>query len=134
MEKTTYEPPNLSEVGYDNRMRSRKRAVKALLSDRRWHENIELAQPHVGGHSFNVHIKSLREDGYRILSEKVEEGIWKYRMLGKGEPIDREMVMSVRQLAVAKDYASAVVEEFGTEGLARVEARVRPHYRCEPGP
>lgn len=59
MKKTEQEPIDSSQAFYDERLRTRKRAVRELLSDRRWHENIELAQPRVGGHSFNVHVKSL---------------------------------------------------------------------------
>jgi hypothetical protein len=66
------------------RLRKSLARLLAFLSDHQWHENHELVKP--GGMRFGGRLEELRGAGYPIQSEQVRGGLWRYRLLDRGEP------------------------------------------------
>lgn len=100
-----------------------------LLRDRAWHLNTELSLPEYGGHSFNAHVKTLRDEGWVIQHDHVEGPLHRYRLVRKGEPIDYEKTMNVRQEAVAKAYQEALKSVLDSGVALQVMAAVPERYR-----
>ncbi len=112
-----------------NRRHIRSQALLDLLKDRKWHLNVELAQPEHGGHSFNAHIKTLRDSGWVIKCEHVEGPLFRYKLIRQDKPIDYTKTMNIRQKAVANAYTKAIKSLLGREALLQVHAAVPEHYR-----
>jgi hypothetical protein len=70
------------------RLRTRKAALLDLLGDREWHPNYELMK--VGGLSFNSYLYQLRNEGWQIESRRIRGGVREQRLIGRGNPRQRE--------------------------------------------
>jgi hypothetical protein len=121
--------PTLSDAqkNYEHdqaRIRTRKAALLALLQDRDWHPNYELAD--VGGLSFNSYLYQLRLAGWEIVSRRIRGGVWEQRLTGREETPRRRDRLSGPQQQVADEFAVAVQKAYGEEGLNRIRQELSP--------
>lgn len=62
-------------------MLTKKEALLALLSDRRWHTNSECAEH--AGYRYSARKADLESEGYIIDKRHVKGGRWDYRLAGR---------------------------------------------------
>ena len=60
------------------------RALLRLMADHEWHDNTELTA--VGGMRFGARLEEMKDAGFPFRREKVTGGVWRYRLLDRGEP------------------------------------------------
>jgi hypothetical protein len=116
-----------AQKNYDSdrvRIRTRKAALLALLRDRNWHPNYELAD--VGGLSFNSYLYQLRLAGWEIVSRRIRGGVWEQRLIGRGTVLRSRDGLSGPQQQVADEFTAAVQKVYGREGLNRIRRELSP--------
>jgi len=66
--------------------RTQKQKLLEVLKDREWHTTVEIlgkvyGLDHSGIARIGARIHDLKEDGYRIESEKLKDSVWQYRLV-----------------------------------------------------
>ncbi len=93
------------------RRESRRDDLRKLLRDGRWHDNVEVAS--VAGHAYNARIKELRDMGMRIVAERVEAGLWRYRWTGEYAEQQPQRVLGKQARDVLVETLLIVNDELG---------------------
>jgi hypothetical protein len=109
--------------------RSRREALRLLLSDGDWHASYECAD--VGGVSFQSAIYTFRRSGWKVEARRVHGHLYEYRISGRGRAAPRQTRLSRPQLAVLRDVFLAVCKVYGDEGAERVRASLPPRLHEE---
>ena len=66
------------------RLSAKSQALLTLLGDLRWHVNSELQA--AGGFRYSARLEELKKAGHPWKKEHVVGGLWRYRLLDRGEP------------------------------------------------
>lgn len=65
------------------RLRTALERLLEHMADHEWHEGPSLVP--IGGMGFGQRLHELKKAGHPIESEAVSRGVWKYRLLDRGE-------------------------------------------------
>ena len=68
--------------GEQERIRTKKEQVLMLLLDGEWHTSDELKRI---THRFSARLYDLRREGWLIERKYLGDGIWAFRLVGRGE-------------------------------------------------
>lgn len=115
---------------YEERRSSAAGRLLDLLMDGEEHTNTDIAQPIYGGLQYNSAIYELRNRGWKIQKRHLGEGIWAYRLEGRGEPRDPGR-MSGPQRRVAEAYHEAMFAVLESSDLVTVLSLVPPTYMLD---